>query len=159
MEQVTFIKASPLREVREAADADIVHRATTQQVQLLYENPLLWLRALLQIRRQIQNHIAKDRRQLGARKPSPGEIATAEYLAAKAGMDERTARRLHVIELVNGRLEDVKVILGPTPPDPMIVGDVIEAFTDIAQLADGGELESAADKAWHWAKRLSSREG
>lgn len=155
MGSTTFLKASPLREVRDACDADLLNTATASQVQLLYDNPLLWLKALTTVRRQIQNHIAKDRKHLAPRRPAAGETQSQEYLQAKFELDRRTAHRLHVIEKVDIRSQEVKALLGPGPLSRMMVGDVVEVLVDIAQLADGGDLESAADKAWFWAKRLT----
>jgi hypothetical protein len=151
--QPAFQKASPLREIREASDLELRGKASASEIQLLYANPLLWLRALQQLRRAVQNHMAKDRKNLAELKPTINTHASEEYLEAKAAVDRRSQGRLHVDSLAQRRIEEVKALLGPSPLSQLMAGDLIDVLSDIAQLADGGELEDAADKAWHWAKR------
>ncbi len=99
--------------------------------------------------------MAKDRKSLSELKPTTDTHASEEYLEAKAAVDRRSRGRLHVDSLAQQRIEEVKALLGPGPLSQMTVGDLIEVLSDIAQLADGGEPEDAADKAWHWAKWLA----
>lgn len=150
-----FIAESGLRRARRYVDAELLGKSEPADLAWLHHNPLLWLRALQCIRLETQNHIAKQRASIDHLKPASGKDPSQEYLDAKREVESKTTSRLHFIQLVERHIEEVKAIIGPQPfPRWLIVGDLIATFTEIAVLADSGELEAAADKAnWH-AKAL-----
>lgn len=153
----TFLAESPMKTARRMAEADLGNRATAAEVQWLHANPLLWLRALVRIARDVENTIAKSHLALAALKPPAGVHPEPEYLEAKRAIDDRTLGRLHFKNIVDRRIEEVKAILGPGPIDRLMLGDLVEVFVSISTLADAGDLESAADKALFWAKRLAGK--
>lgn len=152
-----FVHESPLTTARRAAEADLTGKATPGEVQWLNDNPLLWLRSLIRIRAEVRNHIAKDRRSIANLKPAAGTHPEGEYLRAKAELDQRSVGRLHFIQRVEGRIEDVKVIVGGRPlGDRMLIGDLVEIFASIADAVEDGDLRAAHDKARFWADRLAA---
>ena len=154
MEPVVFQHRSPLKDARRLADRELNQKATPSEVQWLYDNPMLWLRALRQIKQQIDTHIAKDRFSLSAHKPKNGTAPNGTYLIMKAEFDRRTRNRLHVASMVQARIDELKILIGPDQVPRPLYGDLIDVFAEIAASADGGDLEAAADQAWYWAKRL-----
>lgn len=152
-----FVKESPLSKAARYANEELRGRADGSQVSWLYENPLLWLRALVEMERSVNNAIAKSRLDLEPLKPIDGESASAEYLKAKAEIGAVTQGRLHFKGKVEARMNEVKSILGPEKIDRLMVADLIEVFLSISYAADSGELESAADQAMFWAKALAAR--
>lgn len=155
MTTTAFITESPLRTARRYVDRSLRSASAPTEIAWLHANPIMWLRALQGIRNDINYHIGKDRAHLARLKPRPGEQPTAAYTEAKAETDSRTASRLHVIQIVERQINEVKALIGPEPLPPyVILGDLIAAFTDIAMLADAGDLAAAADKAMFHAKKL-----
>lgn len=153
-----FIAESPLATARRLADRDLKRAATAADLAWLHAHPLMWLRALQCISREIENHIAKDRAGVAHLKPGAGHSPTREWLAAKAEVDARTGRRLHYQQLVQRRAEEVKAILGPEPAAGYVsVGDLIALMTELSLMADEGDLAAAADKAMYWAKVWASK--
>ena len=157
-----FLAESPLRTARRYADMDLKGAAQSGDIAWLHANPLMWLRALIRISRDIEVHIAKDRAGIAHLKPSGTGRTPPEWLAAKAGHDARTKGRMHFQQIVKTRIEEVKAILGPEPATGFLsVGDLIEVMEEIAEMADEGDLAAAADKArYHarlWAKRTKDR--
>lgn len=153
-----FIAASPLRDARRCAAAELHGNATPSDVASLYAQPLLWLRALQRIRRDVETHIGKDRSSIAHLAPGQGENASSAYLEALNEVRARSAKRLHFKQIVETRIEEVKALLGPeSAVGFMTVGDLIEIMSDISMLADEGDLAAAADKANFWAKRWTER--
>lgn len=151
--------ASPLAVARRYADADMRHQATPTELHWLHQHPLLWLRALVRMRHDTENHIAKDRLALTEKKPGPGE-AQHHWLRTKASLDRRTTARLHFIEKVKNRTEEVKALVGADSAlDAMLVGDVIADLLSLAQLAQAGDLRAVRDKSLFMAERWARRYG
>lgn len=140
------VRATPYNIARRAAPAEVKGYATTEDIDWLYAHPLLWLRALIALRRRVENHIAKDRLSMTAHKPGSG-ANQAEWLRAKHRHDIRIRDRLHFLDLVKERIEEVKPSVGSERADRMIVGDVIADMLDLAQIADEGDLDGAREKA------------
>ncbi|MFG3710816.1 hypothetical protein [Micromonospora sp. NPDC047730] len=151
-----FLAESRVRTARRYAEADIRGIARPAEVAWLYENPLMWLRALHRMHLDVQNRIAQDRKDLSQLKPGPGERVTSDYLNAKRDFDARARRRLHFQRLVEGRMDEVKALIDPRPIGPyLIIGDLVDAFTEISEMADAGDLAAAADKALYHARTLA----
>lgn len=155
MTATAFITESPLRTARRYVDRSLRNASAPAEIAWLHANPLMWLRALQGVHRDIQYHIGKDRAYVGRLKPKPGEQPSPTYLEAKTEMETRSAARLHIFQIVERQIADVKALIGPGPLPPYLtLGDLIEVFTDIAMLADAGDLVAAADKAMFHAKKI-----
>lgn|SRR5690349_6688614 len=150
-----FLSEPMIRTVRRAVEDDIGGRATPSQVRLLYDNPLLWLRVLRRISKEIENHIAKDRRSLVELRPPAGSHASDEYLKAKNEVDERAKRRLHFKQIVDSRVEDAKCMISPDAVGTYMIGDLVDAFLAIAEDVQYEDLRSIDNRARYWAKKLS----
>lgn len=155
MNSPTFITESPLRTARRFADAELARQATATEISWLYDHAFLWLRSLTSARHEIQQHIGKDRKSLARLKPPSGQNPSKEYLDAKNACDKRSMGRMHALQLIERRIEEIKVLVGPDAASAPLLGDLVEVLLSISSLADAGELESAADKAMFWAKRLT----
>lgn len=129
--------------VRALADAELTCTTTPEELIYLKENPLLWLRALTQILRDVETHIAEDKRRLVGLRPKPGQPPSAAYLEKKSVLDQRAKRRIHFYNLVKRRISEVTVLLGDQSAVPLI-GEVIHAMLRIETLADQGEYDSVA---------------
>ncbi len=152
-----FLRESPLATARRYVDRSLRGANSPAEIAWLHANPLMWLRALQGVHRDIQYHVGKDRAHLERLKPKPGEQPSPAYIDAKAELETRAAARLHVMQIAERRIAEVKALIGPGPLPPYLtVGDLIEVFTDIAMLADGGDLAAAADKAMFHAKKLKA---
>lgn len=149
----TFRFESPLTTARRMAEQEIYGKASHSELAWLHEHVPLWLRALVRIRHEVESHIAKDRIDLAPLKPPAGKNADQKYLDAKAEFDKRTQRRLHFMQIVERRTEEVKAMLGPL--DKLMLGDIIEAFLDIEVLIQNEEHFDAASKASFWADMLA----
>lgn len=154
-ESEEFTKEPLIKTVRRAAEVELSGKASSSDVQVLYDNPLMWLRALSMIRREINYHIAKDRLSLVEYKPVAGTHASDEYLKMKAEVDERSRRRLHFQNIVEKRLEDAKSILGPNIAEQLIVGDLVLMLVDIVNDANHDDIEAIIDRANFWIKKLT----
>lgn len=155
MSTTAFITESPLRTARRYVDAELRGTARPADIAWLHANPLMWLRALQHVARDVQNHTAKRRTNLAQLKPKPGEAPSVAYIEAKQEFETQNVARLHFAALVERRIDEVKAVIAPGPvPFYVTLGDLIEAFTDIATLADENDLAAAADKAMFHAKRL-----
>lgn len=153
-----FLAVSPLRTARRHAEADLRDVILPASLTWLHDRPLLWLRALQRLERDAQTRTAKDRARVAHLKPVDGGQATAEYLLAKRELQARTAARLHWMAKVVERIEDVKALIGPQPAVGYLsVGDVVAALTEVAEMADEGDLAAAADTALFWAKRWAEQ--
>lgn len=152
----TFVKQAPLWNARRLADADLKQTITPAELSWLHANPLLWLRALVAIRTDIEAHITKDRLSLAALKPPSGTNPSPEYLAAKHESARRTVSRMHVHSRVVNRLAEVKSIYGEELKNLLPLGDVIVAFTTIADLLKVDDLDQAAAIAEAWIKKLDA---
>jgi len=136
---------SLLIRARFLAEAELKYKATIEEQRWLHEHPLLWLRVLIQLQTTVESHIAKDRLTLSSMKPARGEQASQRYLDEKIASDERIARRIHFINLVKRRKNEVIVLCGPNPVP--LLGDVIAVMTKIMMLIDNGNSASARDFA------------
>lgn len=154
-EQPDAVHEPPMRTARRYADAELGSHATEEETKWLYAHKLLWLRALAQIRRDVESHIAKDRRSLEPLKPPAGTHASSVYLRAKSAMEHRSIGRVHFLQVVDRRTEEVKSLLGPDPLDHRLVGDMIQAFERIADAIETDDLDGAHDLALSWSTRLS----
>lgn len=153
-----FLAESPLKTARRYADMELKRQARPPEIEWLYAHPLMWLRALTRIGRDIENHIAKDRASIVHLKPKDGVAAGPEYLTAKAAVDMRAGSRLHVAQLAKNRIEEVKAILGPEPAIGYVsIGHLIGLMLELAEMADEGDLAAASDKARFYAKEWAAR--
>jgi hypothetical protein len=158
-----FPPAGNLATARRLASADMKHQINLTEMTWLQDHKLLWLRALTVMQREAENHIAKDRMDMNAYKPTNGADATveqAEWIRLKGQLDQRTKHRLHFIQKVKARKEEVKGLIGAASAvELMLVGDVIAHMFDLADLAAAGEFENVQAKALHLAERWAAAYG
>jgi len=143
-----------LRTARRYVDYSLVNEASADELRWLTEHPRLWLRALVQVKFEVQGHIAKDKRSISSMKPPAGMHADAAYTEAKRAVDQRTQHRIHVQQLVQRQIEDVKSLFGDQSLDHMILGDLVEILTEIAEKIEQGDSKGALAKANYWANRI-----
>lgn len=153
-----FVKEPLITTVRRAAEAELSKKATASDVRLLHDHPLMWLRALSRICKEVDNHIAKDRLTLAGHKPASGTHASDAYLMLKAEVDKRSLGRLHFKAILDRRIEDVKSIIGPDPLNRLTVGDMIDTLLAIIEDAYEGDFDAVNDRARFWVERLSEME-
>jgi hypothetical protein len=154
--EIPFTAKSPLAKARDLAVLDIKKDISGTELQWLYANPILWLKALQQLKMSAQNGIAKDKLSLAPLKPKPGTHPNKEYLDAKNELDQRMQGRLHFIGLVDTRLNDVLSILGPRPAyEKISLGTVIGVFSVINTLIEEDDVEGAMDLIDHMIKKWS----
>lgn len=127
---------------RSLADAELRRDATGEETAWLREHPILWLRALTQVRDEVESHIGRDRLRIAPLKPSRGEVASNEYLAQKRIIDEVNSRRVHFLKILDRRKSEVIVMCGPESISP-IVGDAVSAMLRISRLIEEGKPEAA----------------
>lgn len=147
----------PLRMARRFASRELKEQATPEELRWLYDNALLWLRALTMIKNDVSNHIAKAKRDIEGLKPPAGTHASQDYLDAKHGVEEKNKARLHFSNIVGNRLEEVKSLISSLPASRLTLADIIEAFIGIADLIDIDDLDGASDKSVFWANKLAGK--
>ncbi len=151
---------TPYNIARRYAEADLRADATTAETCWLHAHPLIWLRILTSIRREVETHIAKDKRSLSEHKPAAYEDQSV-WLRVKADYDSRARSRLHFLQKVKTRAEEVKSLISvEAAVDRMLVADVVEDLLDVAALAEQGDLDSIRQKshalAAKWVDRYAS---
>jgi hypothetical protein len=156
MSSTTFLRELPLVTARRYADAELSRKATPDQLAWLHAHPLLWLRALTQVRRDVENHIAKARAGIAHLKPAQGGPLAGEQMQAwsiaRREVETESLRRLHFIRVVDKRKEEVKSLIGSNPFD-LSVGDAVDIMLKLAELAREDDMEAVIDMATHLAKR------
>jgi hypothetical protein len=160
---VPFVPASSFTTARRYADVEIRNDITPNELVWLREHPLLWMRALIVMQREAENHIAKDRMDMNEHKPVNGEhdkATQAAWMRLKGQLDQRTKARLHFIQKVKARKDEVKALIGSdSAVDRMLVGDVIGDILEIAELARMGDLRAVQSKAYFDADKWAERYG
>lgn len=150
---------TPYSTARRYVDAELRGDVTAAEMAWLHAHPMLWLRILTSIKREVENHIAKDKRSITESKPLPGED-NREWLRVRAQYDRRVTNRLHFNELVKGRIEQVKTLFSvESAVDRMLVGDVIADMVALADMADAGLLDAVARKSQFLAEKWVDRFG
>jgi hypothetical protein len=150
-----FRALPPLRIARRYADAELNGKATNAEVAWLYAYPLMWVRALQEIRHDIENHIGKQKLDLEPLKPELGRAPSAEFLKARRAVADQTMRRLHFLRIVDRRRAEVESLIGSDAIDRITAGELVTLFTRIAQMAEDDEMQSVIDMARHWAHKLN----
>ena len=152
-----FIRVAPLAQARRYADMELHGAARPDQIRWLHEHPLLWLRALTGIKRDVESHIGNDRMSVSGMKPAPGGNPTA-WLAVKAELDGRTLRRQHFLIRVRARLDEVCSLLGSEPAaGHWLIGEVVAVLTNIEAALEDDDVRAATDIAHHHAKRWAAQ--
>ncbi len=153
---VEFMRAGPYARARRAANLEMRGKATASEVQWLYDNPLMWLKALSKIKAETQRAITKSASDLNDMKPAAGTHADQEYLDLhRAWLDKRTVR-FHFLGIIDEKMEEVKSLVGAQHFTARItVGDLIAAFIEFDQLVDDDEVSVIQAKAQYWIRKLS----
>jgi hypothetical protein len=153
-----FLKAGPYAKARRIANLEIRGKATASEVQWLYENPLMWLRALSRINIDTQQALIKSQKDLNPLKPAAGTNASQEYLDLhRAWLDKRTDR-YHFLGMAQEKIEEVKSLIGAEHFTAKItVGDLLAVFMEFDQLVDDDEVSVIQAKAQFWVRKLSKK--
>lgn len=131
-------------------------KALPEELKWLHGYPQLWLRTLLMMRREVESHIAKSKIELAPFKPTRhcSKEEELRYLELKAEVDLRVQGQLHFLEIVKGRLDHVKALIGhESAVGALIVGDVVAHWIDLAEMIERGDYPAARDFANHWADK------
>lgn len=151
---------SPLQRARRVVERELKDLPNNpNDVGWVHHNPVLWLRALNQARRDLDQQVHDDRGILNGLKPAPGVPASDIYLTAKAAHDKRhlalTRRRARIGALI----EDAKLLLGDEPVvGHLIAGDMCSLMLEIAEKIAAGDVDSAKKQALWWADRFAEQE-
>lgn len=152
-----FQALPPLRTARSYAEKEVIDKALPTEIAWLYEHPILWLRALQQIRKEVQNHLCKARLNLNAKRTFPVMGAPPpEYLEYKQQQAGLQLKQRHFLRLVERRLEDVTTLLGTDKP--VSNADYVRALLSLAQLIDDEDVQAAHDLALDMADRITKQQ-
>lgn len=130
---------SPLIEFRFVVEAELKQKATPAERKRLHDNPLLWLRVLIRLQHDVEDHIGKDNLRLSRMKPMPGEQPSSEYLREKRACASRTLSRTHFLGLVKSRRSEVAALCGVHPIP--LVADVVDVLMRIMTLCNSGDVD------------------
>lgn len=155
---VEFMKAGPYARARRVANLEMRGKATASEVQWLYDNPLMWLKALSRIKAETHHAITKSLSDLNDMKPAAGTNASQEYLDVRRAWLEKRTVRYHFLSVAEEKMEEVKSLLGAEHFTARItVGDLIAAFIEFDQLVDDDEVSVIQAKAQYWIRKLSEK--
>jgi hypothetical protein len=146
---------SPLRIARRHVNAELQGKQTPAELRWLFEHPVLWLRALQQTRYEVYSHIGKDRTNIAHLKPGPGTHPSDEYLQAKRELDGRSAGRIHFMQVVDNRIQEVISIIGDNRP--VTTGELVSIFLELAQLIKEDDVQTAHDIALRYADQFAKK--
>lgn len=155
---VEFMKAGPYARARRVANLEMRGKATASEVQWLYDNPLMWLKALSRIKAETHRAITKSASDLNGMKPAAGTHASQEYLDVyRAWLEKRTVR-FHFLGVIEEKMEEVKSLLGAEHFTARItVGDLLAVFIEFDELVDDDEVSVIQAKAQFWIRKLSKK--
>lgn len=143
----------PLRRARTLANEELRQRARLDEIEWLHANPLLWLRALIGIVKDVDKQLSMDGLDL---KKIPGKKAGSPdhetYLKARQEIIDRKQVRIHFRGLASNRADEVASLCGPGPL--IMAGAVIAGLETIAQMIEEDDPDAAAGMARSLARRL-----
>lgn len=155
----TFLRESPLVTARRYVDAELAGKVATAHLTWLHEHPLMWLRALIQVKKDVQTHIAKARADIAHLKPTQGVSTTREqahdWSIVRRRVETESLNRLHFIRIVEKRIDEVNALIGTEPFDRTTTGEAVNAMLTLAQLASEDDMEAVINMAHACARRWS----
>lgn len=133
---------------REMVERDLQNRGTLAEKDYLRrpENLARWAKMLARIKREVCDHIARERAALKSLAPSSGTHASDEYLTLKRQTDETTARRVNFIRFVELRRGEVADLLGTEGLTPVTCGIVATRLIDVYEAFNAGDNETGFSK-------------
>jgi hypothetical protein len=149
-----FQVESPLRQARRYSDRELANRGSALELRWLHDHLVLWMQALAETQRDVENHIAQVHRDLDAIRPTSGQDQS-EYLRAKAAATPFLTVRQNFRRLVTQRRAEVAALLGDQPV--MTTGDIVGRLATIVQLIDDDDITDARAAALALIERLAQR--
>lgn len=144
---------SPLGHARRLADMELRGTATLEDIAWLFNNPVLWLRALAHMQADIRHRMNLKRLELSKHKPLPGAknngMQLRLYEKLKHEFDQSNGRRADIIRRIERKIEQAKELFGVD--NVLLTGDLIFLMTRIAQLAEDDDIESVKSVATFYA--------
>lgn len=145
-----FLARPPLKIARDFATKELADRASPSEIAWLYEHRVLWLRALHQRRNNLDTAIAQARLSLAALRPALNAQPSAAYLARKRQVDAENRGRLHFINQIKLRMDEVSTLCGVQRV--FLNGDMVSTMVRLAQLIEDDDVQAAHDLALFYAE-------
>lgn len=124
------------------AELDLKDEATDAELDWLEDNLLMWLRALSRLETHYQARTGMDRMSLKRLMPMPGEVISRDYLNAVKEFKRKQQYRLHLLEIIQTRREEVKSMIDDDSIITlMTIGDLAEIMTQIREAAKVDDYE------------------
>lgn len=154
------VPESPLKRARRTVERQLKDLPNNPvETKWLHTNPLIWLRALHQALRDLNQVVNDERAILNGLKPKPGADPSDMYLLARqkhiARMHEYAARRARI----SSEIEDVKALLSVEPVvGYFAAGDMCSLFMDLLEKVDAGDLDGVRSQLLWWADAFADQE-
>lgn len=140
------------------AELDIRDEATDAELDWLEDNPLMWLRALSRLETHYQARTGMDRMNLKRHIPLPGQAPSVEYLNGLKELKRKQQYRLHLLEIIQTRREEVKSMIDDESIITlMTVGDLAEIMVQIREAAKVDDYEFIEKSANGMIKMIEKR--
>ena len=138
----TFIKVSPLVLARRYAELELRGKVSVFELKWLHNNLIMWLRVLTVMQAELCLHNAKENATIQKLKPKDGfEEPSLEYMNTKVRLAKTRQARLHFLEIVERRKEEVKALIGSASLiSRMTIGDIIGLLLDLDELVKSNDL-------------------
>lgn len=135
-------KGTPFGDAYNKAELDLRDEATDEELDWLEDNPLMWLRALSRLETHYQARTGMDKMSLKRLAPLPGEVPSREYLAGVKELKRKQQYRMHLLEVIATRREEVKSMVDDESIITlMTVGDLLEMMLQLREYAQHDDFE------------------
>lgn len=151
---------SPLTRARRVIELELKGTPfTPADAAWLHHNPLMWLRALVAARRDIDQQVHEGRAILDAFRPAPGGPPSPMYVKASQRHQELSKDYTRISHQLVQRIEQVKAIIGPEPVVGYLNwGDMVNLMLELAEKALAGDTATVAEQALWWADRFTEQD-
>lgn len=144
-----------MRQARDYAYRELRNQGNPQEIQWLYDHPLLWLRALQQLRSSAEHAIAQDNFALKALRtfPEPGNPPES-YRQALRVHAQTTAKRQKFLVRLDLKIGDVSSLCGGS--HILAEFEYVNVLVRLAQLIADDEVTNAQSLALHIAEKATT---
>lgn len=151
----TFQTLPPMRQARDYAYRELSNQGNPQEIQWLYDHPLLWLRALHQLRSSAEHAIAQDNFALKALRtfPEPGNPPES-YLQARRVHTQTIAKKHKFLFRLDLKIGDVSSLCGGM--HILAEFEYVNVLVRLAQLIADDEVTNAQSLALHIAEKATT---
>lgn len=159
-DQLRAVPESPLKRARRAVERELKALPNNPvETRWLHNNPLVWLRALNQALRDVDQTVNDELRILGALKPAHGTTPSAMYLTAKVAHDKRAHEYSAHRTRIGSEIENVKMLLGEEPVvGYLAAGDMCSLMLELLEKVTAGDLAAAKAQLLWWADRFADQD-